>query len=76
MGRQNVGKSTLFNQMIGKRHAIVNDTPGLTRDFIKHTALIDGCYYTFIDTGGLIDEKDRISRLITGQVEGDRKSVV
>lgn len=70
MGRQNVGKSTLFNQIIRKKHAIVNDTPGLTRDFMEHPALINEVYYNLIDTGGLIDEKDRISRIILEQVEG------
>ncbi|MDD5067121.1 MAG: ribosome biogenesis GTPase Der [bacterium] len=64
MGRQNVGKSTLFNQMIRKRHAIVNDMPGLTRDYIDHPVLIDQYYYKLIDTGGLINETDRIARSI------------
>lgn len=68
IGRQNVGKSTLFNQLIKKKHAIVHDTPGLTRDYMVETVLINDCYYQLIDTGGLTDNKKTIESIIKKQV--------
>ncbi len=68
IGRQNVGKSTLFNKIIKKRHAIVNDTPGLTRDYITETIKIDDYYYELIDTGGLTDNNEKIESIIKLQV--------
>jgi GTP-binding protein len=52
VGRPNVGKSTLVNRIIGRREAVVQDVPGVTRDRVAYDALWNGRRFTVVDTGG------------------------
>ena len=58
VGRPNVGKSTLFNRLVGKRLALVDDTPGLTRDRREGEARLGPLDFRVIDTAGLADESE------------------
>ncbi len=58
IGRPNVGKSTLFNRIVGKKLAIVDDQPGVTRDLREGDAKILGVKATILDTAGIEDKKD------------------
>lgn len=58
VGRPNVGKSTFFNRLIGRRHAVVEDTPGITRDRLYAEATWNGVTFTVVDTGGIVFSED------------------
>ncbi|QCO13927.1 ribosome biogenesis GTPase Der [Azospirillum brasilense] len=58
VGRPNVGKSTLFNRLAGKKLALVDDTPGVTRDWRSAPARVGGLSFTVVDTAGLEDVTD------------------
>jgi GTP-binding protein len=53
VGRPNVGKSTLFNRLVGRRLAVVDDTPGTTRDRLQADCEWNGVVFTVVDTGGI-----------------------
>ena len=64
IGRPNVGKSTLFNRLIGKRRAITDPTPGVTRDPIPERWLLGNHPVTLVDSGGIKIEKDKMDDLV------------
>jgi GTP-binding protein len=69
IGRPNVGKSSLFNRIIGKRDAVVDDFSGVTRDRHYKPAAWEGQHFLLVDTGGLVPyEKERLHQSINQQV--------
>ena len=69
VGRPNVGKSTLFNKLVGKKISIIEDTPGVTRDRIYGEVTYQGKKFNLIDTGGLDISKELFNDEIKTQVE-------
>ena len=70
IGRQNVGKSTLLNRVLGQRIAITEDMPGTTRDRIVSTVTWQGTEFTLVDTGGLkANPESNIAQGVQEQVE-------
>ncbi len=69
VGRPNVGKSTLFNALTGRRTAIVGPQPGVTRDRVMGDSDWNGIPFTVIDTGGIDFAEDDMQKLVFTQVE-------
>lgn len=67
MGRPNVGKSTLFNRVTGRRRALVSREPGMTRDRRFEAAEWSGRQFEMVDTGGLLDEENPLEGEISEQ---------
>ncbi|MCW2600650.1 MAG: GTP-binding protein engA [Frankiales bacterium] len=69
VGRPNVGKSTLVNRIIGRREAVVEDVPGVTRDRVTYDAVWRGRRFTVVDTGGWDPDAVGLAVAVSAQAE-------
>ena len=69
VGRQNVGKSTLVNRLLGRREAIAHERPGVTRDRVEVTVTWRGRSFALVDTGGYFRRAGGIEELVSAQAE-------
>ncbi len=69
VGRPNVGKSTLVNRILGRREAVVEDVPGVTRDRVPYDAVWNGRAFTVVDTGGWDPDARGLAERIARQAE-------
>jgi GTPase len=69
VGRPNVGKSTLVNRLLGRREAVVQDIPGVTRDRVAYDALWNGRRFTLVDTGGWEPDATGLQAAVAAQAE-------
>jgi GTP-binding protein len=69
IGRPNVGKSTLVNRILGRREAVVQDVPGVTRDRVSYDAEWSGRRFQLVDTGGWDPDAQGVAAAIAGQAE-------
>lgn len=69
VGRPNVGKSALVNRILGRREAVVEDTPGVTRDRVSYRAEWNTRFYTVVDTGGWEPDAKGINASVAAQAE-------
>jgi GTPase len=69
VGRPNVGKSTLVNRILGRREAVVQDVPGVTRDRIAYDAYWAGREFTLVDTGGWEPDATGLQAMVSRQAE-------
>ena len=69
VGRPNVGKSALVNRILGRREAVVQDTPGVTRDRVTYKALWNTTHFTLVDTGGWEPDAKGIAKSVALQAE-------
>ena len=69
VGRPNVGKSTLFNRLVGKKLALVDDTPGVTRDWREASARLGDLNFTVIDTAGFEEAAEGLESRMRRQTE-------
>src|SRR4029077_20782266 len=73
VGRANVGKSTLFNRLIGRRLALVDDRPGVTRDRREGEAKLGDLSFTIIDTAGI---EDSAPETLTGRMRAQTETAI
>ena len=76
VGRPNVGKSTLANRILGRRAAVVEDTPGVTRDRVSYDAEWAGADFKLVDTGGWEADVEGIESAIASQARIRRRRAV
>src|SRR5437899_5103839 len=69
VGRPNVGKSTLVNRILGRREAVVEDVPGVTRDRVAYDATWNGRRFTVVDTGGWDPDAEGMAARVAAQAE-------
>ena len=69
VGRPNVGKSTLVNRMLGRREAVVQDVPGVTRDRVAYDAIWAGRRFTLVDTGGWEPDAQGLQAIVSAQAQ-------
>jgi GTP-binding protein len=69
VGRPNVGKSTLVNRILGRREAVVQDVPGVTRDRVAYDALWNGRRFTLVDTGGWEPDARGLQAMVSAQAQ-------
>ena len=69
VGRPNVGKSTLVNRILGRREAVVQDIPGVTRDRVAYDAIWSGRRFTLVDTGGWEPDARGLQARVSEQAE-------
>ena len=69
VGRPNVGKSTLVNRILGRREAVVQDVPGVTRDRVAYDAIWNGRRFTLVDTGGWEPDARGLPAMVSAQAE-------
>ena len=69
VGRPNVGKSSLFNRLVGEKLAIIDDTPGITRDRITREANLGDIRVVLVDTGGVVPDATGMEKLVTEQAK-------
>jgi GTPase len=67
VGRPNVGKSTMVNRILGRREAVVEDVPGVTRDRVAYDATWQGRRFTVVDTGGWLPRAEGLAAAVAGQ---------
>jgi GTP-binding protein len=69
VGRPNVGKSTLVNRILGRREAVVQDVPGVTRDRVSYDAVWNGRRFILVDTGGWEPDAKGLQAMVSAQAE-------